>query len=180
MNLYELPAEFAGIEQSLDTLLAANVGEITPEVESLEAQLKTLLMGGAAKLEGAAMVVKNLLAQSEACKAEAARLSSRAASFVNQAASLKALMGYALEAVYNGKVKTARFTIFNKANPTSYEVTVAPDVDLLKVAEAHPGLVKVEASVRSKELAELFKAGKALPAGLAVAERPKATHVEIR
>jgi hypothetical protein len=38
MKLYEIPAEFAFIEHSLDVLLTATEGEVTPEVEKPQKQ----------------------------------------------------------------------------------------------------------------------------------------------
>ena len=71
MKLYDLPAE----AQAIEMLLTDSEGEITPEIEQ---RMKEFVEGGKEKLENAAMVLRSLKAQSDACEAEAKRLKARA------------------------------------------------------------------------------------------------------
>jgi hypothetical protein len=173
MKLYEIPAEFAFIEHSLDVLLTATEGEVTPEVEAAEAKVAEFLKAGSAKIEAAACVIKNIEADAQACKDEAARLSTRSASLANNAARLKALVGVAVDSAFEGKVKTPKFTVYMQDNPQGYSVETAPDCDLLKLAQTFPQFVKVEAAPKKKELTDALKAGEELPTGILVSANPR-------
>lgn len=179
MKLYDIPLEFSLIEHTLDFLLTVNEGEVTPEVEAKEQELKTFLLEGSAKVEAAVCVVKNLEADAQACADEAKRLSARSKAIQNNADRLKSLVGHAVDAAFEGKVKTPRFTIYMQDNPQSYSVDVLPDCDLIKLAETHPGFVKIVAEPRKKELTEAFKAGESVP-GLRVFENPRGRSLRIR
>ena len=107
LSLYDIGAEGLVIE----LILAENEGELTPE---LETRLDEVMRQGPERIEGAAMILRQLEASAEACKKEAQRLGERAKSFDKQADSLKNRMVFAVDAAFNGKVKTQRFTIWTQ------------------------------------------------------------------
>ena len=98
-NLMDVGIEAIAIQ---DALIEAQ-GELTPELES---KLDALLANGAAALDSAAWVVRKLTADAEACKEESLRYENRAKSFMGQVDFLKGRMLFALDAAFNGKLKT--------------------------------------------------------------------------
>lgn len=169
-TLYELTME----GQMLMEHLAATDGELTPE---LEAQFDELLRSGKDKLNGAACVVRSLEANAEACKAEATRLLQRSASFVRQAESLKGRMLAAVDAAFDGKVKTPLFTIWGQTSAPTVAFEIAADADLGKV---NPELVRTRMELDRARCQELHKAGVSLPREIAVMEKPGTRYLRIR
>ena len=98
-NLMDVGIEAIAIQ---DALIEAQ-GELTPELES---KLDALLANGADALDSAAWVVRKLTADAEACKEESLRYENRAKSFMGQVDFLKGRMLFALDAAFNGKLKT--------------------------------------------------------------------------
>lgn len=179
MRVYEIPFEIESAFLIYESLLTESQGEVTPEVEEAERNLKSILEQGADKIEAAACVIRNLESEEIALKAEAARLMARGSSAGNNASRLKAIIGSALPAL-GGKVKTPKFTVYSQKNPTSYELTVAPDVDLFLVAKAFPELVKVTAEPSKRTLTEAYKQGVPLPIGFTVTEKPETFSTRIK
>src|SRR5690242_1192889 len=123
MKLYDIPMEFAGI----DLALVESGGELTPE---LEAKFDDFLRAGKDKIEAAAMVVRGLELEADACVAEGKRLAERAASLENNSDRLKKLILRALDAAFDGKIKTSLFTIWGQTSATVTNFDLAPMVEL--------------------------------------------------
>jgi len=104
LRLYDIPEVFRKIEEHL----LETGGELTPELEALMTEAG---IASAEKIENAWAVVKHLQAFSEAAKAEADRLSSRAKAADAAADRLKALILPAVTAL-GGKVKTTKWTVY--------------------------------------------------------------------
>ena len=163
MKLYQLPAEAAQIEM----LLTESEGELTPE---LEQRLKEFIEGGKDKLESSACVVKSLQAQAEACKNEAARLTSRRKSLEDNADRLKGLMLMAVDSAFHGKVKTDLFTIWGHDSPPSATFELAPDAELMRLPD---DFIKIEApTLNTGALWDAWKHKQALPPEVVVTEVP--------
>lgn len=178
-TLYEIPMDLAEAFARYENLLSESAGEFTPEVEEAEKNLEQLLTSSADKIEATACVIRNLEADVTAVKAEAARLMQRGQSMEANAGRLKLLIGRALPA-FGGKIKTARFTIYTQKNPPSYELTVAPDINLTAVAAQFPELIKLEPEVRRSVVTGLYKQGVPLPEGFTVSEKPETYSTRIK
>lgn len=179
MKVYEIPFELESAYAVYESLLTDSQGEVTPEVEEAERNLKAMLEQGTEKIEAAACVIRNLESEAIALKAEAARLMERGQSEQNSADRLKKLIGSVLP-TFGGKVKTPKFTCWLQKNPTSYDLTVAPDVDLFAAAMQFPELFKVTAEPRKSVLTESYKQGVTLPEGFIVAEKPETYSTRIK
>jgi hypothetical protein len=149
MKLYELPMEYA----VLDSALVENAGELTPE---LEKRLDDFLRSGKDKIEAGVMVMRGLEMEVKACKEEAKRLTERAASIENNAERLKALILYALDGAFGGKVRTGLFTIWGQTSAAQIAVEVAPSVDLARLPEAY---VRVHRELAKDAIKEAVKRG---------------------
>ena len=119
-TLYELTSE--GVQ--ISDMLTENEGELTPE---LEARLDALMLEGPARMEAAAMVVRQLEANATACEEESKRLRERAKAFSDNASRLKNRMTLALDAAFGGKVKTALFTIWAQSSAATTVVDLHQD-----------------------------------------------------
>ncbi len=171
MKLYDLPAEAAQLEM----LLTESEGELTPE---LEQRLKEFIDGGKEKLENAAMVVKSLKAQSDACDAEAKRLKARSASLEANADRLKGLMLVAVDSAFKGKVKTDLFTIWGQDSAGTATFELAPDADLMRLPDA---FIKIEApTLDTGELYDAWKRHQPLPPEVVVTEVPGERSLRMR
>lgn len=160
MHLYQIPLEWAAIQQELEMA----DGELTPE---LETRLEALLAGGADKIEAAACALQSLQRDAAACAAEAARLRARMQALENNAANLRQLMLQAVEAL-GGKVKTTLFTIWAQRGASVPVIRLtdgyhASDFDWRLCRRTEPQLDR-EAVLR------LHKAGQ-LPQGIEVEMR---------
>jgi hypothetical protein len=156
MTLYDISME--GMQ--LESILTENDGELTPE---LEARMDALLLEGPQRIEAAAMVVRTLETSAEAAKAEAKRLTERAASFESNAKSLKQRITIALDAAFNGKVKTPLFTIWNQTSPDTVSFELDAGEDIHQIAVLHPDLVRTTYALDKKAIAEVYKDNKPLP-----------------
>ena len=173
MKLYDIPFEAAVIERAL----VENEGELTPE---LEAQINNLLTAGQDKIEAAAMVIRNLEADAEACHEEAQRLRDRECSIVRNIDRLKGMVVTALDAAFNGKVKTAKFTVYAQTSAPTLAIEAAPDADLMEIAKQAPWAVRIKPELCKKEIQERIKGGDEIPNGLMVEERPGTRFLRIR
>lgn len=156
-TLYSLPIEHAAIEQTIESDLVENFGEVTPEIETLQANLRTMLSAGQDKLEAAAMVCRNLEAEAVSCKDEVKRLAARAKSAENRMAFLKAAMLHVVDSVFDGKIKGSRFTIYGQSAAQTYDVQFAPDVDPFELRLLYPDLIRCEITPSTSEVTEKFK-----------------------
>lgn len=168
MKLYEISLEF----QHLTDLLVEAAGELTPEIEEAIAAIQEQ---GEAKIEAAAMVVKNLQADAESAKAEAARLAARATAFENGADRLRSLILPALEAL-GGKVKTARFTVFTTSRE-NVAFALKPGHEAFELPEK---FIRVrDPELNKTALKDALKAGEELPDILAI-DKSTSTTLTIR
>jgi Siphovirus Gp157 len=170
LKLYDIPAEFS----MLETALIENDGELTPE---LEKQLDDFLRTGKDKLEGGAMVMRGLEMEAEACRAEAERLSERAASIDNNVSRLKKLILYALDGAFGGKVKTALFTIWGQTSGGIMNFDLSPGTEL---TELPAEFVRIEYSLRKDAMKEALKAGKQLPEQIIVSQLPGTRFLRVK
>jgi hypothetical protein len=156
MTLYDVAIEGMQLE---DALIAAE-GELTPE---LEERLDRLMQEGPDRVEAAAMVVRNLEAFEEQCKAEARRLSERAKAFENNIERVKDRILAAVDGAFSGKVKTAKFTIWSQkaADRVAYDLREEFSLEMLK--EEYPELVRTKLELDKKACADLYDGGMELP-----------------
>lgn len=179
MKVYDIPFALESAYTIYEALVTDAQGELTPEVQQAENDLKAMLEASTDKIEAACCVIRNLESEAIALKAEAARLMERGQSQDKSAARLKGLIGSVLPAL-GGKVKTTKFTVYNQRNPTSYELTVAPDVDLYAAAIQFPELFKVEIAPKKSVITDNFKAGIELPTGFVITEKPETYSTRIK
>lgn len=154
MKLYDIPIEAAEIE----TILAESDGVLTPEIEQ---RINDFMNGGKDKIEAAAMVVKSLLADAEVCESEAKRLHERAASLGKSADRLKAMMLAAVDLGFNGKIKTAKFTIWAQTSADGHDIILKSPLAVGDLPEAFLKVPPPE--LRKKELLAAFEAGDFVP-----------------
>lgn len=164
-TLYDISLEGMQIAD----ILAENEGELTPE---LEARLDALMQAGPERIEAAAMVVRNIEADALACKAEAQRLAERASSFENNAKRLKDRITIALDAAFNGKVKTSRFTLWTQKSADSVAFDLREEFTLDMLQEDFPEAVRTKKELDKQALRKLFDAGAPLPEAVFVDETP--------
>jgi hypothetical protein len=173
MKLYDIPFEAAQIEQQL---MDAD-GELTPEIEK---QIGEFLNAGKDKIEAAAMVVRTLEMEAEACKAEAKRLQERSASFTKNADRLKGLVLVALDSAFGGKVKTPLFTIWGQTSAPTIAVELTPDCEVEKFAAEFPWAVKQTIELKKREVVDSIKAGNEIPPGVMYSENPGTRYLRIK
>lgn len=173
MKLYDIPFEAAQIEQQL----IESEGELTPE---LEKQIDEFLRAGKDKIEAAAMVVRTLEMESDACKSEAKRLQDRCNSLGRNADRLKSLILGALDSAFSGKVKTPLFTIWGQTSAPSISIEFTPDCETEEFAKSYPWAVKQTIELRKRELIEAIKSGKEVPSGVMYSEAPGTRFLRIK
>lgn len=156
MTLYDISIE--GMQ--LESILTENDGELTPE---LEARMDALLLEGPQRIEAAAMVVRTLETSAEAAKAEAKRLTERAASFEANAKSLKQRICIALDAAFDGKVKTPLFTVWNQTSADTVSFELENGASFEDLITTNPEMVRVSYALDKKAIAELYKNNAPLP-----------------
>ena len=172
LSLYDIGAEGLVIE----LILAENEGELTPE---LETRLDEVMRQGPERIEGAAMILRQLEASAEACKKEAQRLAERAKSFDKQADSLKNRMVFAVDAAFNGKVKTQRFTIWTQKSRDTVSVGLAEEFTIDMLREDSPDLVKTEYSIDKAATDRLWEThSSAYKSARAILANPEASDAE--
>lgn len=166
------PTLYGTMEESFKIydLLVEAEGELTPE---LEARLDEMLKGGKEALDSAASVCRKLKADAQACSEEAARFAKRKASFESNLEKLKERMLLVVDNTFDGKVKTAKNTIWGQFSATSYDIHLEPDVDLNDVEKADPTMVVVAKSLATSVIRERVKAGEVIPVGIEVLESKK-------
>lgn len=156
MSLYDVA--FEGMQ--LEDALIANEGELTPE---LEERLAALMKEGPERVEAAAMVVRNLKAFEDQCRAEAKRLVDRAKAFEANAERVKARILAAVDGAFSGKVKTARFTVWgqNAADHESFDVAEEFNLEMLQAE--FPELVRTKLELDKTACKDLWDNGVELP-----------------
>lgn len=159
-TLYDLSVEGLLIQE----LLTENEGELTPE---LEQRLDALMLAGPERVEAAAMVVRGLEANSDACAAEATRLANRANSFRKSADDLKTRIAIVLDCAFGGKIKTDKFTLWTQQAPDHVAFEMGEGHTIDEIEQADPSLVHVKKELNKIALKERFKSGAALPPAIA-------------
>jgi hypothetical protein len=173
MSLYDVAKE--GME--LEEILIAGDGEITPEVE---ARLDEFLKLGKEKIDAACKVVQSLTASSEACLEEAKRLNERAASFLRNRDSLKTRILGAVDAAFDGKVKTNLFTVWGQTSADTVAFDVAPDADLASIQKVYPEVVRTKYELDKQTLKSMRAQGQPLPNAVTVTENAGTRYLRIK
>lgn len=173
LSLYELSVEGAMIR---DALLEAE-GEITPEIEQ---RIDALMQAAPERVEAAAMVVRTLEASESACAAEADRFARRAKSLADNAARLKERMAWVVDAAFNGKVRTDKFTVWTQAAPDHVAFDVAEGHSIDEVESADSSLVRIKKELDKIALKEKFKSEQPLPTAVAFSVTPGKRYVRIK
>lgn len=173
LSLYDVAVEGMQLE---DALIAAE-GELSPEIEE---RLDRLMREGPERVEAAAMVIRNLEAFEDQCKAEAKRLAERAKSFSLNVERVKARMLAAVDGAFNGKVKTAKFTIWTQKAPdtVAYDLREEFTLDMLK--EEFPELVRTKLELDKEACKELYASGVELPESIYREENIGKRYVRIK
>jgi hypothetical protein len=172
-TLYDLSVEGLQIQQ----ILEENEGELTTE---LEQRLDALMIEGPERIEAAAMVVRALEAQQQACIDEMQRLGQRGIGFGNNAKRLKERIRIALDCAFGGKVKTARFTIWNQTSAATVAFDLAEEFTPEMLAEDYPALVRTKVELNKTALKEAFERGESLPEAVHIEEIPGTRYVRIK
>jgi Siphovirus Gp157 len=173
MKLYEIPMEMAELEMAL----LDSEGELTHE---LEKRFDDFLKGGKEKIEAAAMVVRSLEADEEACVKEAKRLSERSKSVANNIDRLKHLMLIAVDAGFGGKVKSSLFTIWGQTSAAQVYIETSPTLDLELLSNESPEYVRTKMELDLSAIKEAHKQGKTLPTVITVKEVPGKRSLRIK
>lgn len=174
MKLYEIPLEAMEIE----TFLAENYGELTPE---LEQRISGFVAEGKDKLEAACVVVKSLEGDAEVCKSEAKRLMERASGLEKGADRLKGLMLYAVDHGFGGKIKTAKFTVWGQTSAATTAFQLKPGTDIFSLAAAAPEFVRArDPEIDKLAIKDAHKSGKPMPECIDVQENPGTRYLRIK
>jgi hypothetical protein len=181
IKLYDIPMEFAALEIAL----VEAEGELSPE---LEKQFDEFMRGGKDKIEAAAMVVRTLEAEAEMCGAQAQailesevkRLKDRQQSHSNNASRLKALVLRAVDAAFDGKVKTSLFTIYGQTSAPTLSVDLAPEINIEDLEVTNPDLIRKKLELNKDAIKTAYKNGGELPDSLIVSEVPGTRFLRIR
>lgn len=122
------------------------------------------------KIGACAAVVKNLIAEADACNEEAHRLSEKATAIDNKVTSLKDYMKRNMEFVEKTKVSAGVFTVRIQKSPLSIEIK-----DENRVPDKYKWEFK-ELRFRKKSIADYVRATGEIPAGIEVHQK---THIRI-
>lgn len=155
-SLYDLSLE--GVQ--IADLLTEREGELTPEIEQ---RIDALMMAGPERVEAAAIVVRQLEANADACAGEMERLAARAASFHANAQHLKERIAIVLDCAFNGKLKTEKFTAWTQQSADHTGFAVREGHTIEEVEAADPSLVRVKKELDKIALKKKFDRAEALP-----------------
>ena len=139
-TLYELTDQY----KMLQNFIEEN------NVEGFELALSQIIGDIGEKLEGYAMVLKNIESDIAGIKSEEKRLADRRKSMESNLARIKENMADALLTVEGNRVKTEKFT-FSFRKSTSVQIE--------NDAAIPPQFIKVEKTISRAELAKALKAG---------------------
>ncbi|MFM9535730.1 siphovirus Gp157 family protein [Lysinibacillus sp. IITD104] len=118
--------------------------------EGLEDTLESIELATADKLEGYAMVIKNVESDIDGLRAEEKRLAERRKAMENNVKRMKDSMYEALLTVEGNRLKTDKFT-FSFRKSTSVQIE--------NDAAIPPQFIKVEKTISRAELTKALKAG---------------------
>lgn len=173
MSLYEVGVE--GLE--LNSILTESDGELTPETE---ARLDVFLKSGKEKIDAACKVVQSLEASSNSCIEEAKRLNERASSFLKDRDRLKSRILGAIDAAFDGKVKSNLFTVWGQTSAPTVGFEVSPDADLAEVQKVLPEVVRTRYELDKTALKSMRAQGKILPTAVTVVENEGTRYLRIK
>lgn len=139
-TLYELTDQY----KMLQNFIEEN------NVEGFELALSQIIGDIGEKLEGYAMVLKNIESDIAGIKSEEKRLADRRKAMESNLARIKENMAEALLTVEGNRVKTEKFT-FSFRKSTSVQIE--------NDAAIPPQFIKVEKTISRSELAKALKAG---------------------
>lgn len=142
-TLYELTGNMLTIQRMIED-----------GTEGLADTLESIELATAEKLEGYAMVIKNIESDIEGLKAEEKRLAERRKSMENNIKTMKASMQDALLTVEGNRLKTDKFT-FSLRKSTS--------VVLHNDRELPDTFIKVTRTISKSEIAKALKSGIEVP-----------------
>lgn len=138
-NLYELTDQFAMIQQLIED-----------GAEGFEQALADIQGEMGEKLDGYAMVIKNIESDIAGLKAEEKRLSERRKAMENNVAQMKERMAETLKTVDGQRLKTEKFTFsFRKSSK----------VEIANMDNLPQHFIKVERTISRSELTKALKAG---------------------
>jgi hypothetical protein len=173
MSLYEIGVE--GLE--LNEILTASDGELTPDTEQ---RLDAFLKSGKEKIDAACKVVQSLEASANSCLEEAKRLNERASSFLRNRDSLKSRILGAVDAAFDGKVKSNLFTVWGQTSVPTIAFDVAPDADLASIQKVYPEVVRTKYELDKQTLKSMRAQGQTLPNAVTVTENPGTRYLRIK
>lgn len=174
MKLYDIPI----VANEIETQLAENYGELTPETEQ---SIADFLRESKDKIESAAMVVKSLEADAEICQQEAERLITRAQGLFKGADRLKGLILFAVDEGFGGKIKTAKFTIWGQTSAVTTSFDLRAAADIYTLASSAPQFIRTKDPELDKQaLRDAYKADLQLPDCVTVIESPGTRYLRIR
>ena len=122
--------------------------------DGLDDTLESIELAVADKLEGYAMVIKNIQSDIDGLKAEEKRLSDRRKAMENNVERMKQAMRDALLTVEGNRLKTDKFT-FSFRKSTSVQIT---DETLIP-----PQFIETETKVVKTDIAKMLKDGAQIP-----------------
>ena len=123
-------------------------------VEGLDDTLESIELAVADKLEGYAMVIKNIQSDIDGLKAEEKRLADRRKAMENNVERMKQAMRDALLTVEGNRLKTDKFT-FSFRKSTSVQIT---DETLIP-----PQFIETKTEVVKTDIAKMLKDGAQIP-----------------
>ena len=142
-TLYELTGDLLAVQRMIED-----------GAEGLEDTLESIELATADKLEGYAMVIKNIESDIEGLKAEEKRLAERRKAMENNVKAMKASMQGTLLTVEGNRLKTDKFT-FSLRKSTA--VVVHSDESIPE------DFIRVTRTISKSEIAKVLKSGFEVP-----------------
>ncbi len=165
LSLYDIGI----VGQQINEYLELTEGELTPEAEAI---FDRLMQEGPDKLEAAAAVVRQLEAFQEECKAEEKRLAERRRSFESNAAKLRERMGYALDGFFQGKLKTAKVSLWMQQGGATVAVDLKEGITPEQLHGERPELVVVKYELDKVAVKAAIERGDEVPESIFVEHNP--------
>jgi hypothetical protein len=86
----------------------------------------------------------------------------------------------AVDAAFDGKVKTNLFTVWGQTSAETVGFDIAPDADLASIQKAYPEVVRTKYELDKKTLKAMREQGDALPNAVTVIENPGTRYLRIK
>ncbi len=173
ISLYDVGVE--GLE--LNSILMESDGELTPETE---ARLDAFLKSGKGKIDAACMVVQSKKASEDALQREIDRLVARKQSFERDRKQLESRILGAVDAAFDGKVRTILFTAWGQTSAPTVGFDVSPDADLAEMQKVYPEVVRTKYELDKTKLKSMAAQGLILPTAVTVTENPGTRYLRIK